>query len=150
MNSNPTILFAEDKKMLLANEIDYLELDKKATIQFSEELVQTKSHLKNRKYDLIIVNQYLPGSHMEKNDDSCFSGLGNLLSHYNTKNKNHDTPVLLITVRNVRNLCASLKKNGAVEKSSHIRLVSKPFKDGEFEKAVDDALDPGSPRRVFN
>ncbi len=149
MNTNPNILFAEDETMFLANEIDYLEGDKNAHIQFSEELGQTKKHLKNRKYDLIILDQYLPDSTVEEKKDHHFTGLRDLFFH-KEKNKNSDTPVLLITLSNVRNLCAGFKKSGAAERTNHIRMLSKPFREGEFEKAVDEALHAGAEGRMWS
>ncbi len=149
MNSNPTILFAEDEKMFMANELDFLEDDIQADIQFCEEVGQTKRCLKNSRYDLIILDQYLPDSTIENMNDHCFSGIGDLLFHQKKKNKNHGAPVLLITTRNVRNLYTAFKKKGVAKGTHYTKMISKPFREGEFEKAVFEALHPGSDKQFF-
>ena len=53
---------------------------------------------------------------------------------------NVDTPVLLITARDIRKLYNAFESAGIIEGQDYIQMLAKPFREGEFEKAVLKAL----------
>ncbi len=137
MNATLTVLCSENQKITMADEFDYLTESKHASIQFCAEAGQTRMHLKNQKFDLVILDPHLPDATLEE-------------LMFVPKKKNEDTPVLLLTVRNTGKLRAGFKKNGGAARASHVRIMPQPFRAGEFERIIDELLHSSANGRTWS
>lgn len=135
------VLLIDDEPHTLYDEQYYLEMTLKAELTVAHNVSKATEHLKKSRFRLIIMDQYLPDVEAKSKDELLYSGKKILLFLRDCKHENVGVPVILITARNVQKILAAFAESGIKEGAHYSAMLSKPFKEDEFENAVQYALE---------